>query len=137
VPRRSRDYEQAALDLGTFRVDSQGRVWRVRHYGKPCAPSRADGVQGDGYRSVYLRLDARRVRVLAHRLVYVALIGAIPDGWVVRHRNRNRAENHPSNLLLVPPSFSLRPGAAATGAAAATGVSGRSGGSDISVATDE
>jgi hypothetical protein len=129
VPRPSRDYERAALATGTFRVDAQGGVWRVRHYGKPCAPSRADGLQGDGYRSVYLRLGGRRTRVLAHRLVWVALRGPIPPGLVVRHRSQDRGDNRPENLILARPSVPLR--GAATGAAAATGVSGRTGVSDV------
>lgn len=128
MPRRSRDYEAAALASGTFRVGADGAVWRVRHYGKPCAPSRADGLQSDGYRSVYLRLGSRRVRVLAHRLVWVALRGPIRPGLVVRHRSRDRGDNRPENLILAPPNAQLRADAhAVTGVAAATGVSDDSG----------
>ena len=127
MPRHPQGYERAALASGTFVVDPDGRVWRTRHYGKPCAPSRADGLQADGYRSVYLRIGGRRVRVLAHRLVYEALVGRIPDGHLVRQRNGNRSDNRPSNLVAVPPGTPPETHAV-TGAAAAGGVSGNSDG---------
>ncbi len=103
MPRRGHNHETAAVASGTFRVDSDGGIWRVRRCGMACVPHRADGVQKDGYRAVHLRIDGRRVRVLAHRLVYVARFGPIPEGWVVRHRDRDRAENHPANLYLARP----------------------------------
>lgn len=127
MPRPPHCYERAALATGEIVVDPMGQVWRSRRSGRPCAPYRADGRQGDGYRSVYLRLGGRRVRVLAHRLVYEALVGRIPDGYFVRQCNGDRSDNRPSNLVAVPPGALLAP-RAATGASAATGVSDQSGG---------
>jgi len=97
-----RSYEGAALAAGLFGVDAEGRVWRLRRFGRPCAPYRAESPRADGYLAVPLVLGCRRVRVLAHRLVYEARVGSIPDGWIVRQRNGARADNRPENLVTAP-----------------------------------
>lgn len=126
MPRRSRDYERTALDAGLVRVDTAGAVWKLRRAGLPCAPYRAESQRRDGYLAVPLFLDGRRVRLLAHRLVYEARVGPIPEGHRVRQRNGDRSDNRPSNLMAVPATAPpVR--RAATGASDATGVSGRSG----------
>lgn len=141
MPRPSRAYERAALAAGDVAVDTAGAVWRIRRWGKRCAPYRAEGPARSGYLIVPMVLDGRQVRLLAHRLVYAARVGPIPEGYLVRQRNGDRGDNRPENLEAVPrdatpivrrhrahlmtePSWP-----AATGAAAATGVSDDSGGS--------
>ena len=102
MPRPTRSYERAALDTGLVVADAEGRVWRLRRFGRLCAPYRAESPRADGYLAVPLSLGGRRVRVLAHRLVYEARVGPIPAGWVVRHRNGQRADNRPENLVAAP-----------------------------------
>lgn len=102
MPPPSRSYERDALAAGDVAVDAEGRVHRVRRYGRPCAPYRAERPSPDGYLVVPLALDGRRVRLLAHRLVYEARIGPIPEGHLVRQRNGDRADNRPGNLVAVP-----------------------------------
>jgi hypothetical protein len=102
VPPPSRSYERAALAAGDVTVDAEGRVHRVRRYGRPCAPYLAARPNLDGYLVVPLALAGRRVRLLAHRLVYEARIGPIPEGHLVRQRNGDRADNRPENLVVVP-----------------------------------
>lgn len=106
MPPPSRSYERAALAAGDVTVDAEGRVYRIRRHGRPCAPYRAESPTLDGYLVVPLRLRSLRVRLLAHRLVYEARIGPIPEGYLVRQRNGDRADNRPANLVAVP-----RPGA--------------------------
>jgi hypothetical protein len=107
MPRPNAGYEVAALASGCFRIDPDGYVWRVRRRGKACSPYRADAVGSDGYRGVYVTVGHRRRRVLAHRLVWVSQKGPIPDGFVVRHWNRDRGDNRPENLYLARPSGQL------------------------------
>jgi len=102
MPRPARSYERAALKAGLLAVDAEGRVWRLRRFGRPCAPYRAESPRADGYLAAPLSLAGRRVRVLAHRLVFEARVGRIPGGWVVRHRNGQRADNRPENLVAAP-----------------------------------
>ncbi len=102
MPPPSRSYERAALAAGDVAVDAEGQVYRVRRYGRPCAPYRAERPNLDGYLVVPLALGGRRVRLLAHRLVYEARVGPIPEGHLVRQRNGNRADNRPENLVAIP-----------------------------------
>lgn len=106
MPRPTRDYERVALQAGLVRVDAEGRVWRLMRRWRPCAPYRAECGRSHGYLMVPLSLPgpagrAVRVRILAHRLVYAARVGPLAPGVLVRHRNRDRADNRPENLLAV------------------------------------
>ena len=95
--------ERAALASGTLRVDAEGQVWRVRRYGRPCTPRRADSAGPHGYRVVPVNIPGLGNRnVLAHRLVYEARVGPIPVGWVVRQQNGRPADNRPENLVVAP-----------------------------------
>lgn len=114
MPLPSRNHERAALASGMVSVDADGRVWRHWRAGRPVSPPyRAETLRPDGYMVVPLVLSGRPVRILAHRLVYVALVGPVPPGAMVRHWSRDRADNRPSNLVLVR---------AAAGGAGAAGV---------------
>ena len=38
----------------------------------------------------------------AHRVIYEQHHGAIPEGWVVHHRDEDKTNNDPSNLVAMP-----------------------------------
>lgn len=67
--------------------------WNTRHSNTP-----AGALKAHGYRAV--KLD--RCMYLAHRLIWVLVVGEEPH--VIDHRNRNRADNRISNLRNVSPS---------------------------------
>lgn len=92
--------EALAAASGEVQVDQDGRVWRVRRYGRPCAPYRAETPGVDGALVVALYLAGRRWRVPAHRLVYHLHVGAIPPGAKLTWRDGDRANNRPGNLTL-------------------------------------
>ncbi len=106
-------YERQAVDLvrlGVFRIDAQGRVWRLAefsHGGKgrlrPVVPRRADLPHGGtGYLGVNVRLANRMSRtVLAHRLVWQYFHGDILAGLDPNHENGIKKDNRPGNLTLM------------------------------------
>jgi len=106
VPFPPAAHERAALPLvgSVLDVDPAGRVWKLRRYDQPCKPYPAESTTSDGYLAVPLVLPGGRyVTILAHRLVYEVRCGGIPDGKRVRHRNDDRADNRPENLVAGPP----------------------------------
>jgi hypothetical protein len=53
---------------------------------------------GNGYLHVTLCIDGQEKTVAVHRLVALAFIGSLPEGWQVHHRNGIRSDNRLSNL---------------------------------------
>jgi len=80
-------------------IDPEGRIWRTMRYGKRCEPYRAESPRGAGDGSLMVH-RGKGGGVSAHWLVYQVLIGPVPQGSRVGHRNGNRADNHPENLVL-------------------------------------
>lgn len=106
----------AQIAVGTFSVDSEGRIWRMRRmaggsrmgspaYSKPLpVPRRAErSTSGKGgYLKVMFTVGAERFAVYAHRIVWmVANQSDIPDALEVNHKSGVKRENRPENLELV------------------------------------
>lgn len=95
-------------------VDGNGAVWRVgipeqrKAHGigsiRSVEPRRCDYIGKIGYR--FFGIDGRNV--LAHRAVWIALRGPIPDGHEINHKNGDRSDNHPDNLEVVTPADNKR-----------------------------
>ena len=95
---------------GHLAVDETGAIWRLtrRHVGKrgkvtllqvrsraECAPGR------QGYLQVMVAHKGIRYAISAHRLVYRCLIGPIPEGMTINHKNGITNDNRPENLELM------------------------------------
>lgn len=52
-----------------------------------------------GYLNVSLRANGRRKRYRVQRLIAIAFHGLCPDGMVARHRDGNKRNNRPGNLV--------------------------------------
>lgn len=94
---------------GVFDIDEDGRIWRMLAATRTgrlreVSRCRADGMRADGYRRV--RFGAYSMP--AHRLVWVASNGAIPDGLEINHKNGLRGDNRLDNLELVTPGENLQ-----------------------------
>ena len=76
-------------------VSASVRRWNTRWAGKtagtPC---------GKGYTILSVTVEGRKVRILAHRAVWIYHRGAIREGMDVDHINRNRSDNRLENLRL-------------------------------------
>lgn len=52
-----------------------------------------------GYEEVWM---TNKAHTAEHRFVYESVIGAIPDGCVIHHKDRNKRNNTPENLEAIP-----------------------------------
>lgn len=99
-----------AVTAGWIEVREDGSIWRIAQRRKsrwdgtvmvrPTKPHRIDAAVGVGYRYVGLMVDGRQIGTPAHRLVWRALRGPIPNGMTINHKNGKKADNRPANLEL-------------------------------------
>jgi hypothetical protein len=103
-----------AVRRGVLEVDPAGRVWRLKKrtwdmwqkkaIERPCLRVRAENRTGLGYLQVRVMIDHVRAHVGAHRIVYAMLVGPIPKGMWINHKNGIKDDNRPSNLELATPT---------------------------------
>ena len=93
-----------AVTAGHLIVDhNAGIVYRTRG-SKGVAldnPVVVDGCNLNGYRVCKLVLNGYRKMIRLHRIIWVSANGAIPDGLMIDHINRDRVDNRIANLRLV------------------------------------
>lgn len=93
---------------GLYEIDESGQVRSARnargtYKGKLLSPNLRKG-----YHQVGLRKNNARKCYSVHRLVYEAFVGPIPEGYEINHKDRNRTNNHISNLETVTPKENTR-----------------------------
>jgi hypothetical protein len=90
-----RGYLHVGLDGVVWRMMTKSRTGRV----VAISPTRADHVDtGTGYRRVSV---GKHGIIQAHRLVWLAHKGDVPDGQEINHKNLNKADNRIDNLELL------------------------------------
>ncbi len=93
--------EDLLLASGRFEVAEVGIVFRVRDgRGRPCLPRRAENRTSLGYLQVRAVVAGKRIHVGAHRMVWTAHFGPIPEGQVINHLDGQKDNNRPENLEL-------------------------------------
>lgn len=106
----ARTKEELALELvkaGVISIDADGRIWRhsrKRANGKVQVfdpPRQACHPDELGYRRVGVRVGGKHYTMFAHRLVWVAVNGRIPDGLEINHIDGNKSNNRLANLELM------------------------------------
>jgi hypothetical protein len=105
--------ELVQSQIGVFSIDTEGRIWRHKVFTRTgnrraIFARRADHTGSDGYRSVRVNLFGREYRAQAHRIVWIAARGPIPEGQEPNHKNGIRGDNRPSNLELLTKSGNLK-----------------------------
>lgn len=88
--------EESVWASGRFTVDADGAVWR--------GSKRAEHRMPNGYLQVRVMVDGVMLYTGAHRLVWRAMNGPIPDGLTINHKNGVKDDNRPENLEIVTPS---------------------------------
>lgn len=107
-------YAKAHVAAGVLRVDDNGSIWRckirVGQRWRDVPPRRVENVGGKGYLRVSLHVSRGRplAIVMAHNLAYEVLVGPIPRGLELDHRDNNKTNNRPSNLEPVTPLENMR-----------------------------
>lgn len=87
---------------GVYAASEDGTVFRTdTREGKPICRPVANRLKNTGYISIHLCFEARRRDARAHRLVWEAFNGRIPDGLEINHKNGIRTDNRISNLEVV------------------------------------
>lgn len=79
---------------GRYAITTDGNIWSRQTF-----PARwIRRYMRDGYLTACLCISGRQKLIAVHRLVAVTYLGAIPDGFVVHHRNGNKLDNRIENL---------------------------------------
>lgn len=102
------------LEQGYLSLDDDGRFWRhFCYFGKSGRwldkPVRADVPNDQGYRR--LRKNQASMPILeaqAHRIVWMATNGNIPEGLHIHHKNARRSDNRLCNIEPVTPAQNSR-----------------------------
>lgn len=95
-----------AIRRGALSIDAEGRIWREKVFTrvgnlKAIPRRRADRPRTDGYLDVRV---GRKHWAMSHRIVWLALVGPIPDRYEINHENGVRGDNRPSNLEPTTPA---------------------------------
>lgn len=107
IPTNHRQAERRLVALvreGRWKVDTEGRVWRL----KQTNAVRAEKWLPSGYGMVRAMIGGTRIVGLAHRLVWQVERGNIPDGLIINHRNGIKSDNRLCNLEVVTYSDNAR-----------------------------
>ena len=87
----------------SFKYGSKGRNSRGRFCGRTCAGRSVGNRPRLGIQSMgYMQTTVNGRTMLEHRRVMEALVGPLALHEVVHHIDRNKLNNDPSNLLLLP-----------------------------------
>lgn len=85
----------SAVRSGRLTINANGEIWRKR------GNKRAEvKFLNPDELMVFGAIEGKFVRTTARRLVWQYFFGDIPEGSIVRHKDGNPANNHPTNLVL-------------------------------------
>lgn len=89
-----------------YEASDQGRLRRIAtHTGRPKCAIITPHRKSSGYTDYYLCRDGLPAkRTLAHRIIWQAFVGPIPEGLQINHKNGLKADNRLANLEVVTPS---------------------------------
>jgi DNA-binding NarL/FixJ family response regulator len=104
APSQIEQHFLGLVAVGRIGVNPDGTIVRLvdMRSGKRLDPPRPmDCHTGDGYINLNGNMGGRRVSISGHRLVYLALVGPIPPGHEINHKNGIKDDNRPENLEIV------------------------------------
>ena len=77
-----------------------------RHGGKPIRALKDS--HGKKYRIVAVRINGKKLMILAHRLIWNLYYGKIPEGMVIDHVDNNSLNNDIKNLQCITQSENIK-----------------------------
>lgn len=89
------DGAQEALARGNWRIDPARGVLQ------PGSDRLAGSINTSGYRKLSHSVNGRQICVLAHRVIWEAINGPIPEGMFINHRDGDKLNNAIDNLEMV------------------------------------
>ncbi len=101
------------LDSGFFSINDKGEIFR--HFVmtraqklRPVKSRRAENTSGNGYLFIPISINGKLKKAMAHRIVWMWLNGAIPDGMEMNHLDGIKDNNHPDNLEVCTRSQNMK-----------------------------
>ena len=94
------------ISEGNIIVDAEnGKVYRTRGPGgiELDEPKEMTGSNVNGYLCVSIRNGNTKMSCRMHRIVWIAVHGIIPDGYVIDHINNDKKDNRIKNLQMLTP----------------------------------
>lgn len=113
MSREAYDRAITLLRTGVLSIDAEGHIWRhaisVRGRSVAVVPRRAENIGGKGYLRLTLQIPGTGlVQTMAHRVVWEAANGPIPDGLQINHKDLNKTNNRLDNLEVVTGAENIR-----------------------------
>jgi hypothetical protein len=106
------DAIKAQINQGMLRITPKGEIWKLAAIsgGKKkisITPKRAECKLKNGYLGITVCMNGRQFLLLAHRAVWTILVGRIPGGMDINHKDGNKRNNDPKNMEVVTRSENL------------------------------
>ena len=89
---------------GLYTVDANLGVIYSTRWKKPIGRTIANGYLGIGMYNGF----SKHVNVLVHRIIYLYIVGDIPEHMQINHKNGVKTDNRIDNLEIVTPSENMR-----------------------------
>lgn len=98
---------------GILEIRPTGEIWklaRITGNGRlvKITPKRAECTLKNGYLGIVVWSNGKQFLSLAHRVVWSILVGEIPSGLDLNHKDGNKKNNDPANLEVVTRSENLK-----------------------------
>ncbi len=103
INRKNERFYLKKVEIGHFEIDRDGTIYNT------VSKREMNYLTTKGYIELACRDSKGKLRhILAHRLVWLALKGEIPDGMQINHKNGIKHDNRIKNLELVTASENIQ-----------------------------